>query len=75
MVVRSKKSAMSLPIINYSGGTEISGGIIGCFTIMPLKPASFSGPFPGSRPMLWTTPGIRSAAKSASSSSATPGRG
>jgi acetyl-CoA synthetase len=35
------------PILNYSGGTEISGGIIGCFTITPLKPASFSGPVPG----------------------------
>lgn len=35
------------PILNYSGGTEIAGGIIGCFTITPLKPASFSGPVPG----------------------------
>ncbi len=36
-----------LPIINYSGGTEISGGIIGCFPITPLKPCSFAGPIPG----------------------------
>jgi acetyl-CoA synthetase len=35
------------PIINYSGGTEIAGGIIGCFTILPLKPCCFSGPVPG----------------------------
>jgi acetyl-CoA synthetase len=35
------------PIINYSGGTEIAGGIIGCFTILPLKPCCFSGPIPG----------------------------
>ncbi|MCC6175509.1 MAG: acetate--CoA ligase [Chloroflexi bacterium] len=35
------------PIINYSGGTEISGGIVGCTTIQPLKPCSFSGPVPG----------------------------
>jgi acetyl-CoA synthetase len=35
------------PIINYSGGTEISGGIVGCTTITPLKPCSFAGPVPG----------------------------
>jgi acetyl-CoA synthetase len=35
------------PIINYSGGTEISGGIVGCTTWAPLQPASFSGPVPG----------------------------
>ena len=35
------------PIINYSGGTEISGGIIGCTVITPEKPTSFSGPIPG----------------------------
>jgi acetyl-CoA synthetase len=35
------------PIINYSGGTEISGGIVGCTTIQPIKPCSFSGPVPG----------------------------
>jgi len=36
-----------VPIINYSGGTEISGGIVGCFPIAPIKPCSFSGPIPG----------------------------
>jgi acetyl-CoA synthetase len=36
-----------LPIINYTGGTEISGGILGCFPITPLKPCSFAGPIPG----------------------------
>jgi acetyl-CoA synthetase len=35
------------PIINYSGGTEISGGIVGGFTIAPLKPCAFAGPVPG----------------------------
>jgi acetyl-CoA synthetase len=35
------------PIINYSGGTEISGGIVGCTTITPLKPCCFAGPVPG----------------------------
>jgi len=36
-----------VPIINYSGGTEISGGIIGSFPIAPVKPCSFYGPIPG----------------------------
>lgn len=36
-----------VPIINYSGGTEISGGILGCTTIAPIAPCSFSGPSPG----------------------------
>ena len=36
-----------VPIINYTGGTEISGGILGCFPITPLKPCSFAGPIPG----------------------------
>lgn len=35
------------PIVNYTGGTEISGGILSGFTILPLKPASFSAPIPG----------------------------
>ena len=35
------------PIINYSGGTEISGGILGCTVIHPQKPCSFTGPIPG----------------------------
>ena len=36
-----------LPIINYSGGTEISGGILGGNLLEPLKPTAFSGPVPG----------------------------
>src|SRR5712691_2831793 len=35
------------PIINYSGGTEVSGGIVGCTTWTPIQPCSFSGPCPG----------------------------
>jgi acetyl-CoA synthetase len=35
------------PIINYTGGTEISGGILGCTVIQPQKPCSFTGPVPG----------------------------
>jgi len=36
-----------LPVVNYSGGTEVSGGIVGCNLITPIKPASFNGPCPG----------------------------
>jgi acetyl-CoA synthetase len=36
-----------VPIINYSGGTEISGGILLGNVLTPLKPAAFSGPAPG----------------------------
>jgi acetyl-CoA synthetase len=35
------------PIINYSGGTEISGGIVMGNPILPVKPCAFSGPCPG----------------------------
>lgn len=35
------------PIVNYSGGTEISGGIIASTTIHPQKPCAFTGPVPG----------------------------
>ena len=41
-VLDSKK-----PIINYSGGTEISGGILCGNFFTPLKPCAFSGPVPG----------------------------
>ena len=36
-----------LPIINYSGGTEISGGIVMGNVLSPMKPCAFSGPLPG----------------------------
>jgi acetyl-CoA synthetase len=32
------------PIVNYSGGTEVSGGIVGGNLMTPVKPTSFSGP-------------------------------
>ncbi len=35
------------PIINYSGGTEISGGIVCCVPIRPLKVCSFNCAIPG----------------------------
>lgn len=36
-----------LPILNYTGGTEVGGGILSCYTIAPQSPGSFSGPLPG----------------------------
>ncbi len=36
-----------LPIINYSGGTEISGGIVMGNVLTPMKPCAFSSPLPG----------------------------
>ena len=39
--------AGKLPIINYSGGTEISGGIVMGNWWQPLKPCAFSAPLPG----------------------------
>jgi acetyl-CoA synthetase len=35
------------PIINYSGGTEVSGGILAGNLLTPMRPCSFSGPVPG----------------------------
>jgi acetyl-CoA synthetase len=35
------------PIINYSGGTEVSGGILAGNLLTPSKPCSFGGPCPG----------------------------
>jgi acetyl-CoA synthetase len=36
-----------IPVINYTGGTEISGGILCGNVITPLRPCSFAGPVPG----------------------------
>jgi acetyl-CoA synthetase len=36
-----------IPIINYSGGTEISGGILMGNPLLPSKPCSFPAPCPG----------------------------
>lgn len=36
-----------IPIVNYSGGTEISGGIVMGNPTLPLKPCAFSAPCPG----------------------------
>jgi acetyl-CoA synthetase len=36
-----------VPIINYSGGTETSGGLVGGNVLTPMKPCSFAAPPPG----------------------------
>jgi acetyl-CoA synthetase len=36
-----------LPLVNYSGGTEVSGGIVSCNLMTPIKPTSFGGPSVG----------------------------
>ena len=36
-----------VPIVNYTGGTEISGGILSGNVLSPLRPCSFAGPLPG----------------------------
>jgi len=36
-----------VPILNYTGGTEIGGGILGCTVVRPLKPCCFNTAMPG----------------------------
>lgn len=36
-----------IPIVNYSGGTEISGGILGNVLVKPISPITFNSPLPG----------------------------
>lgn len=42
-----KVGGSKIPIINYSGGTEISGGIVMGNPLLPLKPCAFSSACPG----------------------------
>jgi acetyl-CoA synthetase len=42
-----KVGKKQIPIMNYSGGTEISGGIVMGNPLLPLKACAFSGPCPG----------------------------
>jgi acetyl-CoA synthetase len=46
-----------VPIINYSGGTEISGGILGCYMVKPIKPSSFNGASIGTKAAVFTEDG------------------
>ena len=36
-----------IPILNYSGGTEVAGAILTGTLLHPLKPCAFGGPVPG----------------------------
>ena len=36
-----------IPVINYSGGTEVSGAILSNTTMQPIVPCGFAGPVPG----------------------------
>ncbi|WP_256205495.1 AMP-binding protein, partial [Calditerricola satsumensis] len=36
-----------IPIFNYSGGTEISGGILGNVLVKPIAPITFNAALPG----------------------------
>ena len=36
-----------VPILNYTGGTEIGGGILGCTVLRPLAPCCFNTAVPG----------------------------
>ena len=42
-----------VPIMNYSGGTEISGGILGNILIRPIAPITFNSPLPGMDVDVW----------------------
>lgn len=37
----------AVPIVNYSGGTEVSGGILSNTLAQPIHPCAFAGPLPG----------------------------
>ena len=43
----TKVCGSRIPIINYSGGTEIGGGILTGTPLHPMKPGALSGPVPG----------------------------
>ncbi|HYM49610.1 MAG TPA: AMP-binding protein [Candidatus Limnocylindrales bacterium] len=37
----------TIPIMNYSGGTECGGGLVSGNFLTPIRPGSFAGPIPG----------------------------
>ncbi len=51
------RDAINGPIINYSGGTEISGGILGNYVIKKIKASSFNGFSPGIEASIYTEDG------------------
>jgi acetyl-CoA synthetase len=52
-----KVGRQRLPIINYSGGTECGGGLVGGNVVTPAKPGSFAGPVPGVDAMVFDDSG------------------
>lgn len=46
-----------LPIINYSGGTEIAGGILGNILIRPIEPSTFNAALPGMAAAVYSAEG------------------
>ncbi|MFC7443012.1 AMP-binding protein [Laceyella putida] len=46
-----------VPIFNYSGGTEVSGGILGNHFFKPIAPCGFAGPLPGMDADVWDETG------------------
>ena len=61
-----------LPLVNYSGGTEVSGGIVCCNLLTPIKPTSFGGPSVGAAADVIDADGNSFAARSVSSSCVSP---
>ncbi|RSK26261.1 AMP-dependent synthetase [Bacillus sp. HMF5848] len=47
-----------VPIFNYSGGTEISGGILGNVLVKPIKEVSFNAALPGMAVDVYDSSGI-----------------
>jgi acetyl-CoA synthetase len=47
------------PIINYSGGTEVAGGLLGCTTFRSIKPCGFNTAVPGIEAAVLDENGIR----------------
>jgi acetyl-CoA synthetase len=47
MWVFEKVGDARVPLLNYSGGTEVGGGILTGTVLHPLKPCSFAGSVPG----------------------------
>lgn len=45
------------PIINYSGGTELGGGVLISYPFLPMPPAAFTAPLPGLDPAVFDDTG------------------
>ncbi len=46
------------PIINYTGGTEIAGGILGCVVFRPIKACGFNTAIPGMKAAVLNEHGV-----------------